>query len=77
MPVSLPVGDVLRSIFKGGWFGALLRRLKGVVTRTPGGTEILLDRDGEPVSRGPYRPGESPLDRTPHRPGPSISGPRR
>lgn len=72
MPVSLPVGDVLRSIFKGGWFGAMLRAIKGWVIRTPGGTEILLDREGRPVSAGPYRPGESPFDSAPHQPGPPL-----
>jgi hypothetical protein len=39
---SIPVGDVLRSIFKGGFFGKLLGLLKGTKIQK-GDFEILLE----------------------------------
>lgn len=40
---SIPVGDILRTFVKGGWFRRILDALKGTKITTPGGTDILLN----------------------------------
>jgi hypothetical protein len=77
--MGFPLGDILRAFIKSGPIRKVLDAIRGSKVTLPGGTEILLDRDGNPMGGGGiYAPKESPFDKTQHRPGPIIvNGPRR
>jgi hypothetical protein len=68
--MKIPLGDILRSIFKGGW-------IRKILDATRGRTVSIGEHDiGLNEGHGPSKPGESPFDRRPHRPSPRRPGGR-
>jgi hypothetical protein len=64
--MKIPVGDLLRSVVKGGFWRKLLDAVRGVEVKV-GGTTVVLDEN-----QGSSAPGTSPFDRVPHQPGPDL-----
>lgn len=76
--MAIPVGDILRAFVNpNSWFGRILAKLKGAKITTPGGTEILLDKDQRGDVYGGATPPRTGLDRpAPFNP-PDLTGGRR